>query len=132
MEMSGRRGGKTMEAEKEIAGQIQFGKTAYKIGMDFANGKDTTAYLLKHGENKMALVSRYIALKEKSTGRYIGDLQGQLVTTLQNAHVFDMEDGDLRGLAKKMLTDEYTLEYLMPSSLPPPSFSFAELFGHLG
>ena len=47
MEMSGRRGGKTMEAEKEIARQIQFGKTAYKIGMDFANGRDRAVNLIK-------------------------------------------------------------------------------------
>ena len=101
------------------------------LNMDFASGNDRTAYLIKMGEKNMAVVSRYIALRERSTGRYIGDLQGQLVTTtLQDAYVFDIEDGDIRRIAEKMLSDEYMIEYLMYPSVPPFSCSFTKLFAH--
>jgi hypothetical protein len=109
-------------------------KVEYK--MDFASDKDTTVYFLRNGE-KIALVSRYIVLREKSTKRYlaIGDLQGEIITStvenLRSAFVFDMDDDNIRRIAEKMLTDEYTVEFLMFPSLPPLSFSFTALFGHL-
>jgi hypothetical protein len=91
--------------------------------MDFANDKDTTVYLLKNGEKQMTPISRYITryitLREKSTGRYlaIGNLQGELVTSttedIRCAFVFDTENKDILTIAEEMLTDEYYIEYLI-------------------